>query len=441
MALQHGTGKPEGWLQPSRAAWVVFALLICWAISPSPLGAVQVRVRDGQQVMLSLRNILATENVGKDDIIQLEVGHDVVVNGHTVIARGAPATCKVVRVKGAGKKKAKDVSVTFRVLSVRTVDNQLVPLRVNPAAGKNKSDWDYEFEEDLRVLGQIGPDKIDYPVCLDLAVVVNAPETPTTPQTAPPAMFARTINVPTGEIEIITIPPGVEVVMDGRSIGPSPVRATLPPGQHTYVLSQPGMAPFQGTFITGSGETKVIRVNFGGMVAPVQGYVISVRGDQVTVDLGSAQGIKKGARLGLYKAGDPNTRVGVLEVVEVVDAGNSRARIVTLNAGVQLEWADVVRLGTGTMAAPPGPRAHKAPTGPRKGSVTAVEGTEVVLDLGSAAGIAKGTKLAFYKADDPDTQAGVLEVVQVIGARESRARIVYLLKGVRPVPSDLVRTQ
>jgi hypothetical protein len=60
------------------------------------------------------------------------------------------------------------------------------------------------------------------------------------------------------------------------------------------------------------------------------------------IDMGSAQGIQQGSRLAVYKATDPNTRVGVIEVTQVVDSGNSRARIVTMNSGVQPEFSDVV---------------------------------------------------------------------------------------------------
>lgn len=75
-----------------------------------------------------------------------------------------------------------------------------------------------------------------------------------------------------------------------------------------------------------------------------QGYVTIVEGEQVTVDLGTAQGIQQGSHLALYKAADPGTRVGVLEVIQVLDAGNSRARILTVNAGVRPEFSDIVRL-------------------------------------------------------------------------------------------------
>ena len=75
-----------------------------------------------------------------------------------------------------------------------------------------------------------------------------------------------------------------------------------------------------------------------------QGYVTSVDGANVMIDMGSAQGIQQGSRLAVYKATDPNTRVGVIEVTQVIDTGNARARIVTMNSGVKPEFSDVVRV-------------------------------------------------------------------------------------------------
>ena len=76
----------------------------------------------------------------------------------------------------------------------------------------------------------------------------------------------------------------------------------------------------------------------------VQGYITVVESNSVMVDLGSAQGLRPGSRLAVYKATDQNVRVGVVEVTEVVDARNSRAQIVTMNAGVRPEFSDIVRL-------------------------------------------------------------------------------------------------
>ncbi|MGA2983784.1 MAG: hypothetical protein ABSG32_08210 [Terriglobia bacterium] len=75
-----------------------------------------------------------------------------------------------------------------------------------------------------------------------------------------------------------------------------------------------------------------------------QGYVTAVEDSNVMIDMGSAQGIQQGSRLAVYKATDPNTRVGVIEVTQVIDTGTARARIVTMNSGVKPEFSDVVRV-------------------------------------------------------------------------------------------------
>jgi hypothetical protein len=76
---------------------------------------------------------------------------------------------------------------------------------------------------------------------------------------------------------------------------------------------------------------------------PPQGYITAVDGSTVMIDMGSAQGLQQGSRLAVYKATDPNTRVGVIEVTQV-ESGNAHARIVTMNSGVKPEFSDVVRV-------------------------------------------------------------------------------------------------
>jgi hypothetical protein len=71
--------------------------------------------------------------------------------------------------------------------------------------------------------------------------------------------------------------------------------------------------------------------------------VVDVKGDDVTVDIGTEKGMNVGTRLAVYKASDPNTRVGVLEIVQPA-VGSSRARAVTLNPAIQLEFSDIVRV-------------------------------------------------------------------------------------------------
>jgi len=73
------------------------------------------------------------------------------------------------------------------------------------------------------------------------------------------------------------------------------------------------------------------------------GYVTGMVGEGVTLDIGYAHGVRRGTRLAWYKASDPQTRVGVLEVTDVVGASKSRARIITVNPGVRPEFSDMVR--------------------------------------------------------------------------------------------------
>jgi hypothetical protein len=75
----------------------------------------------------------------------------------------------------------------------------------------------------------------------------------------------------------------------------------------------------------------------------VKGYVTGVKGDTLTLDLGSSQGIHEGSKLQLFKATDLNTPVGELEVTDVTDSSTSHARVVSLNPGVKAEFSDIVR--------------------------------------------------------------------------------------------------
>ena len=70
---------------------------------------------------------------------------------------------------------------------------------------------------------------------------------------------------------------------------------------------------------------------------------MAVKGDTLTLDLGSSQGIHEGSKLQLFKATDLNTPVGEIQVTEVTDANASHARVLSLNPGVKVEFSDIVR--------------------------------------------------------------------------------------------------
>ncbi len=62
------------------------------------------------------------------------------------------------------------------------------------------------------------------------------------------------LSAPRAELGINTNPAGLEVLIDGKSYGPSPVRATLNAGQHTYAITQQGGTPYQNSVNLKSGQ-------------------------------------------------------------------------------------------------------------------------------------------------------------------------------------------
>jgi len=67
-----------------------------------------------------------------------------------------------------------------------------------------------------------------------------------------------------GEVVVITTPPGLDVLIDGKLIGPSPVHLNVAAGSHKYTVKRQGWEPYEGTVNVRSGAQMTIRVNMGG---------------------------------------------------------------------------------------------------------------------------------------------------------------------------------
>jgi predicted Ser/Thr protein kinase len=65
------------------------------------------------------------------------------------------------------------------------------------------------------------------------------------------------LSAPRAELDIVTIPKGFEVIIDGKSYGLSPVSALLPIGNHTYAVKQPGSEPEDTVYKLTSGIHKI----------------------------------------------------------------------------------------------------------------------------------------------------------------------------------------
>ncbi|HEV8384186.1 MAG TPA: hypothetical protein VGQ11_04880 [Candidatus Acidoferrales bacterium] len=65
--------------------------------------------------------------------------------------------------------------------------------------------------------------------------------------------------------------------------------------------------------------------------------------DICTINKGLSDGVKVGMRFAVFKAGDAATQIGLLEITEVLNANNSRAKIIQAKLGAKLEFSDRVR--------------------------------------------------------------------------------------------------
>jgi len=59
------------------------------------------------------------------------------------------------------------------------------------------------------------------------------------------AKVEANLSSPKAEFDIATKPPGLEILIDGKSYGLSPVSAILDPGIHTYTVKRPGAEPYE----------------------------------------------------------------------------------------------------------------------------------------------------------------------------------------------------
>ncbi len=72
------------------------------------------------------------------------------------------------------------------------------------------------------------------------------------------ASLMGNLSAPSAGLKIVTDPPGVEVLIDDKSYGKTPVNATLAPGTHTYTIKWDGAQPSQGTVNLKNGDLKGI---------------------------------------------------------------------------------------------------------------------------------------------------------------------------------------
>jgi hypothetical protein len=225
------------------------------------LRAATVNLRDGTSVRLKLRYLMTTENVSKGVTIRFEVVEDVVADNQVVIAKGVSATGMVTRVKGAGNKKAKDASVAFRIINVRSVDYQEINLRLVSQKSQKPAPTDYEVEERSVIPGlaerMVGAEQgREYTAYTDGDVRVKVADAPVAiAASAPPVVEPAEPAL----VNFNSEPPDATIVIDGNPAGQSPATLPLAPGRHVIELRLAGYRPWTRSMMVTPGSHPSIR--------------------------------------------------------------------------------------------------------------------------------------------------------------------------------------
>ena len=228
--------------------------------------AAQVHVRDGQLVRVKLRNILTTENIRKGDRIEFEVTEEILVSGHVVIAKGSLAQGKILDVKGTGKPKAKDAEVVFQFTTVRAVDNQEIPLRLQGSKSRKENPKGAEVAERSPIPGYptrlIGAEKgKEYTVYTDGSFAINAADTVAVPPAATSAGAPAAVAAPAAptaavdvgmepaSVEFNSEPKGADILIDGTFVGNTPSTLRMTPGRHNLEIRLTGYRSWTRTMV------------------------------------------------------------------------------------------------------------------------------------------------------------------------------------------------
>jgi len=228
--------------------------------------AAQVHVRDGQLVRVKLRNILTTENIRKGDRIEFEVTEEILVSGHVVIAKGSVAQGKILDVKGTGKPKAKDAEVVFQFTTVRAVDNQEIPLRLQGSKSRKENAKGAEVAERSPIPGYptrlIGAEKgKEYTVYTDASSAINAADAVAVPPAATSAGAPAAVAAPAAptaavdvgmepaSVEFNSEPKGADILIDGTFVGNTPSTLRMTPGRHNLEIRLTGYRSWTRTMV------------------------------------------------------------------------------------------------------------------------------------------------------------------------------------------------
>lgn len=106
------------------------APLFVLATQPMPQPAAEITIPDGTELTVITTEEISSKTATEGDPLTFKVDEDVKIDGHIVIARGTLVKGEISNAKKSGRM-GKGGTLSIRILSTETVDNQKIKLRAS----------------------------------------------------------------------------------------------------------------------------------------------------------------------------------------------------------------------------------------------------------------------------------------------------------------------
>jgi predicted Ser/Thr protein kinase len=191
-----------------------------------------------------------TPAAGATGAQQGAAGKSVPSERHEPAASGTPSPARSPAAPKVG-----DLLVTSNIVGAQiTVDGKTDPGWVTPATISNLA---------------VGPHAVSV-----AKEGYNVAQSGVTIEAGKTASYSAELTLPLGEVNIVTNPADIEILIDGQPAGRSPVQKTLGVGRHTFTLRLPGMDPYTSSFdIKYNGYMVTKKVDLGGSIQAPTGVV------------------------------------------------------------------------------------------------------------------------------------------------------------------------
>lgn len=242
------------------------------ATAAAPSGAVEAprpvlpnTLMDGTPVTMRLSETISSADAHVGQTVPFEVTEDVVVQGITVIAKGAPAIATVTAAEPK-KRMGRGGKLDVNIDSVRLVDGTKVQLtatkntkgggHVGAMTGAMVATGIVFFPAAPLFLFMHGKD-ITIPkgtpitsfvqgdTKLDMARLTGKPDAPTAASGA--TLVPASVTTATATLQIESSITGADIEIDGAFAGNTPSTLTVTPGQHTIAVKKKGYTDWTRT--------------------------------------------------------------------------------------------------------------------------------------------------------------------------------------------------